>query len=71
MTCDTEGEQRQNFTQSKCGARWGWVVNSTFRPVYSMEINLATIEKNADWVPGLVWKDQENRGTSCTHRSSK
>jgi hypothetical protein len=38
------------------------VTNFTFRPVYSLEIILATIVKKPYRVPGLVWKGMEKRG---------
>lgn len=63
--------QRHSFSHSKCGARWRWVVNSTFRQVYSLEITLETILKKANRVPRFVWKDREKRGTLAPHRGSK
>ena len=42
------------------GARWGWVVNATPRPLYPRERDPLPIVREAEWAPGLVWTGAEN-----------
>ena len=41
------------------GARWGWVVNATPRPLYAGEDPVPIVQE-AGWVPGPVWTGAEN-----------
>jgi hypothetical protein len=36
------------------GARWGWVVNATPRPLYARERDPVPIVQEAGWAPGPV-----------------
>jgi hypothetical protein len=42
------------------GARWGWVVNVTPRPLYPRERDPVPIVQEAGWVPRPVWADAKN-----------
>ena len=42
------------------GAKWGWVVNVTPRPLYSREKDPVPIVHEDGWVPGPVWTGAEN-----------
>jgi hypothetical protein len=42
------------------GARMGWMVNTTFRPLYPRERDPVPIEQGAGWSPGSVWTGAEN-----------
>ena len=41
------------------GTRWGWVVNTTPQPLYSLE-DLVPIVWAAGWALGAVWMGVEN-----------
>ena len=43
------------------GARWGWVVNATPRPLYPQERlgTLCTVVQEAGWAAGPVWTGAE------------
>jgi len=42
------------------GARWGWVVNATPRPLSPRERDPLPIVQEAGWAPGPVWTGVEN-----------
>jgi hypothetical protein len=42
------------------GARWGWMVNATPRPLYFPERDPVAIVQEARWTPGPVWTGAEN-----------
>jgi len=44
-----------------CGARWGWMVNATLRPLYFRESAPVPIVGEAEWAPGSVWKGSEKK----------
>ena len=41
-------------------ARWGWVVNATFWPLYPWERDAVQTGQEARWASGLVWTGAEN-----------
>ena len=46
---DPEVEQRYSSTLSSFGARWGWVANTTPRPLYPRERDPMPIVQDAGW----------------------
>jgi hypothetical protein len=43
------------------GARWGWVVNATSRPLYLRERVPVPTAEEAWWAPRAVWTSKEKR----------
>jgi hypothetical protein len=48
------------------GARWGWVVNATPRPLYPRERDPVKIVLDARWAPGPVWTNEKNLAPTGT-----
>ena len=46
------------------GARRGWVVNATPRPLYSWERAQVLILQEGGWDPGPIWTGVENLGST-------
>ena len=53
------GVEVQLYSFFNLGARWGWVVNATPRPLYP-GTNLVLTVQVAGWAPGPVWMGAEN-----------
>jgi len=46
------------------GARWGWVVKTTPRPLYPRQSDPVHIVQEAGWRPGPVWTGAEDLATT-------
>jgi hypothetical protein len=46
------------------GARWGWVVKTTPRPLYPRQSDPVPIVQEAGWRPGPVWTGAEHLATT-------
>jgi len=51
---DQRGVQVYLYAFFNLGARWGWLVNDTSRPLYPRERDLVPIVQEFGWAPGLV-----------------
>ena len=50
----------QFYSLFNFGARWGWQVNATSRPLYPRERGPVPIVQEAGWATGSVWTGAEN-----------
>jgi hypothetical protein len=55
-----EGEEVQLFSFFNLGARWGWMVNTTPRPLYLGERDPVPTVQEVGWAPGPIWTGAEN-----------
>jgi hypothetical protein len=46
------------------GARWGWVVNASPRPLYPRETDTVSIVQKAGWAPEPIWTGEESPAPS-------
>jgi len=60
MKAQKEGEEVQLYSFFNLGVRWGWVVNTTSRPLYPSERDSVPIVQEVRWAPGPVWTVAEN-----------
>jgi hypothetical protein len=55
------GSRRTALLMLNLGARWGWVINTTLRPLYPRERATVPIVQEAGWTSGPVCMDKEKR----------
>ena len=55
--CEGKGEPHP---RTDLGARCGWLVKATPRPLYPWERDLAPLVQEAGWAPGPLWTGAEN-----------
>jgi hypothetical protein len=60
MKAQVRGEEVYVYSFFNLGARWGWVVNATPRPLYPLGRDPVPIVEEVWWLPGSVWTDSEN-----------
>jgi hypothetical protein len=49
------GVEVQMYSFFELGARWGWLVNATTRPLLPREIDQVHILQESEWATGTVW----------------
>ena len=55
-----EGVEVQLYSFFDLGARRGWVINATPRPLYFRQRHQEPNVQEARWAPGTVWTGVEN-----------